>query len=131
MTADDLASFSSEWVTPISIDYRGWRISELPPNSQGLAALEMMNIMEVTPASPLGPFSPPEMHKRIEAMKLAYSDVRRYNADPRSADIPVDRLISKDYAKKARGADRSAKGQLRRSQRRSRRQQHYLPYGGR
>ena len=87
-------------MTPISVDYRGWKISELPPNSQGFAALEMMNIMEVTPASPLGPFSPPEMHKRIEAMKLAYSYVRRYNADPRSAEIPVDRLISKDYAKK-------------------------------
>ncbi len=100
MTAADLSSFSSEWVTPISIDYRGWKISELPPNSQGFAALEMMNIMEVTPASPLGPFSPPEMHKRIEAMKLAYSDVRRYNADPRVANIPVDRLISKDYARK-------------------------------
>jgi gamma-glutamyltranspeptidase / glutathione hydrolase len=100
MTAEDLAGFSSEWVTPISIDYRGWKIAELPPNSQGFAALEMLNIMEVTPASPLGAFSPSEMHKRIEAMKLAYADVRRYNADPHSADIPVAQLLSKDYAKK-------------------------------
>src|SRR3984885_1985892 len=99
MTADDLAGFSSEWVTPISIDYRGWKIYELPPNSQGFAALEMLNIMEVTPASPFGAFSPAEMHKRIEAMKLAYADVRRYNADPRNADIPVSQLLSKDYAK--------------------------------
>ncbi|HEY3826102.1 MAG TPA: gamma-glutamyltransferase [Bryobacteraceae bacterium] len=100
MTADDLAAFTPEWVTPISSDYRGWKISELPPNTQGFAALEMLNIMEVTPASSLGPFSPPEMHKRIESMKLAYADVRRYNADPRSADIPVAQLLSKAYAKK-------------------------------
>jgi gamma-glutamyltranspeptidase/glutathione hydrolase len=100
MTAEDLAGFTSEWVTPISVDYRGWKIAELPPNSQGFAALEMLNIMEVTPASPLGAFSPQEMHKRIEAMKLAYADVRRYNADPRTADIPVAQLLSKEYAKK-------------------------------
>ena len=100
MTAEDLAGYSSEWVTPISINYRGWKIYELPPNSQGVAALEMLNILEVTPASPFGPFSPVEMHKRIEAMKLAYADVRRYNADPRTSDIPVTSLLSKDYAKK-------------------------------
>ncbi len=100
MTAEDLAGYSSEWVTPISIDYRGWKISELPPNSQGVAALEMLNIMEVTPASPFGAFSPMEMHKRIEAMKLAYADVRRYVADPRTYDAPIDRMLSKDYAKK-------------------------------
>ena len=100
MTAADLAGFSSEWVTPISVDYRGWKISELPPNSQGFAALEMLNIMEVTPASPFGACSPGEMHKRIEAMKLAYADVGRYNADPRTYDAPVTQLLSKDYARK-------------------------------
>jgi gamma-glutamyltranspeptidase/glutathione hydrolase len=100
MTAEDLAGYSSEWVTPISIDYRGWKIYELPPNSQGIAALEMLNILEVIPASLFGPFSPVEMHKRIEAMKLAYADVRRYNADPRTNDVPVARLLSKDYARK-------------------------------
>jgi len=71
MTAADLAAAAVEWVQPISTDYRGWRVYELPPNTQGMAALEMLNIMEVSPASPLGPFSPEEMHKRIEAMKLA------------------------------------------------------------
>jgi len=100
MTAEDLASFSSEWVQPISIDYRGWRVYELPPNGQGMAALEMLNIMETAPASPLGAFSPVEMHKRIEAMKLAYADVRRYDADPRSYDVPVKQLLSKEYARK-------------------------------
>ena len=100
MTADDLASYSSEWVQPISIDYRGWRVYELPPNGQGMAALEMLNIMETSPASPLGPFSPIEMHKRIEAMKLAYADVRRYDADPRTYDVPVAQMLSKEYARK-------------------------------
>jgi gamma-glutamyltranspeptidase / glutathione hydrolase len=100
ITAEDLASFSSEWVQPISTDYRGWRIYELPPNGQGMAALEMLNIMEVSPAAPEGAFSPAEMHKRIEAMKLAYSDLRRYDADPRFSDVPVAILLSKDHARK-------------------------------
>ncbi len=100
MTAEDLSSYAPEWVQPVSIDYRGWRVYELPPNSQGIAALEMLNIMEVWPATPLGAFSPIEMHKRIEAMKLAYSDVRRYDADPRTYDVPVEQLLSKEYARK-------------------------------
>jgi len=100
MTADDLASFSPEWVTPISTDYRGWHVYELPPNGQGMAALEMLNIMETAPAVPEGPFSGAEMHKRIEAMKLAYSDVHRYDADPRTYDVPVAALLSKEYARK-------------------------------
>lgn len=98
MTAEDLAPFTPEWVTPISTDYRGWRVYELPPNGQGMAALEMLNIMGTSPASVLGPFSAPEMHERIEAMKLSYSDLRRYDADPRSNDVPVQRLLSKEWA---------------------------------
>jgi gamma-glutamyltranspeptidase/glutathione hydrolase len=100
MSAEDLASFSSEWARPISIDYRGWRVYELPPNGQGMAALEMLNMMERTPADPAGPFTAAELHKRIEAMKLAYSDLRRYDADPRFASIPVNGLLAKDYAAK-------------------------------
>jgi len=100
MTAEDLAAFSPEWVQPIFIDYRGWRVYELPPNGQGMAALEMLNIMEASPADPKGPFTAAELHKRIEAMKLAYSDLHRYNADPRSHYVPVAALLSKDYARK-------------------------------
>ena len=100
MTAEDLASFAPEWVQPISTDYRGWKVYELPPNGQGMAALETLNIMETSPADPKGPFTPAEMHKRIEAMKLAYSDLHRYNADPRSHDVPVAALLSKEYARK-------------------------------
>src|SRR5579863_7291720 len=100
MTAQDLASYSPEWVEPLSIDYRGWRVYELPPNGQGMAALEMLNIMETAPPTPLGAFSAPELHKRIEAMKLAYSDIHANVADPRTHDTPVAQLLSKEYARK-------------------------------
>ena len=99
MAADDLAEFSAEWVTPVSTTYRGWTIYELPPNGQGMAALEMLNIMETSPASPEGPLNVAELHKKIEAMKLAYADLYRYNADPRFAKVPVEGLLSKNYAK--------------------------------
>jgi gamma-glutamyltranspeptidase / glutathione hydrolase len=99
MTTEDLEGFCAEWVEPVSIDYRGWRVSELPPNSQGMAALEMLNIMETSPRDADGPHSPAELHKRIEAMKLAYADVRRYNADPRFYRSPVDQLLTKEYAR--------------------------------
>jgi len=99
MTADDLETFSAEWVEPISTTYRGWKVYELPPNGQGMAALEMLNILEQFPPAKEGPLSAEELHKKIEAMKLAYADLARYNADPRFAKIPVDGLLSKDYAK--------------------------------
>jgi len=98
MVADDLAEFSPEWVTPVSTTYRGWTIYELPPNGQGMAALEMLNLMETFPASPEGPSSVPELHKKIEAMKLAYADLYRYNADPRFHPVPLQGLLSKAYA---------------------------------
>jgi len=99
LTAEDLAAFSSEWVQPVSIDYRGWRVYELPPNGQGMAALEMLNLMEATPASTAGALSAAEQHKRIEAMKLAYADLRKYNADPKFSKVPVAGLLSKEYAR--------------------------------
>ncbi len=77
MTADDLAAFSPEWVQPISIDYRGWTIYELPPNSAGhCGARNAQHHGERRLPLHWDPFSPVEMHKRIEAMKLAYADVR-------------------------------------------------------
>ncbi len=98
MAPDDLAEFSPEWVEPVSTTYRDWTIYELPPNGQGMAALEMLNIMETSPPSADGPLSVTELHKKIEAMKLAYADLGRYNADPRFAKIPVKGILSKDYA---------------------------------
>jgi len=99
MKSADLAAFSSEWVTPIHTEYRGWQVYELPPNGQGMAALEMLNMMETFRPAGDNPFNATEMHKRIEAMKLAYSDLNRYNADPRFPDIPVTGLISKKYGR--------------------------------
>jgi gamma-glutamyltranspeptidase / glutathione hydrolase len=99
MAASDLADFKPEWVDPISTTYRGWTVYELPPNGQGMAALEMLNIMETIPASPAGPLSAAELHKKIEAMKLSYADLDHYNGDPRFAKVPVKGLLSKDYAK--------------------------------
>jgi gamma-glutamyltranspeptidase/glutathione hydrolase len=99
MTAEDLASFQPEWVEPISTDYRGWRVYELPPNCQGMAALQMLNIMETSAPTAEGFDSAAEMHKRIEAMKLAYSDLRSHNADPRQYTAPLAHLLSKDYAR--------------------------------
>lgn len=99
MSAADLAEFKPEWVEPISTTYRGWRVYELPPNGQGMAALEMLNMMETFPASQDGPLSVAELHKKIEAMKLAYADLEHYNADPRFAKVPAKGLLSKDYAK--------------------------------
>jgi gamma-glutamyltranspeptidase/glutathione hydrolase len=95
---DDLADFSAEWVEPISIDYRGWKIYELPPNGQGMAALEMLSIMSTFQPDTGGPQGTVELHKKIEAMKLAYADLYRYNADPRFAKVPVQGLLSEAYA---------------------------------
>jgi gamma-glutamyltranspeptidase/glutathione hydrolase len=98
MSVDDLAEFKAEWIDPISTDYRGWRVYELPPNGQGMAALEMLNIMSNFQPDQGGPQGAVELHKKIEAMKLAYADLYRYNADPRFAKVPTQGLISKDYA---------------------------------
>ncbi len=99
MRAEDLAQFAAEWVTPISIDYRGWKVYELPPNGQGIATLEMLNVMERFPLPQLAPTSPEALHAEIEAQKLAYQDLLKYVADPRFAKVPVAGLLSKEYAR--------------------------------
>lgn len=99
MTAEDLADFSAEWVNRISTTYRGWTVYELPPNGQGMAALEMLNVMEQFPRAKDAPLSVEEIHTRIEAMKLGYADLAEYNGDPKFAKVPVNGLLSKDYAK--------------------------------
>src|ERR1700733_5162137 len=93
MTTDDLSQYSAEWVEPISTKYRDWTVYELPPNGDGMAALEMLNIIENFQPSIDGPLSAPELHTRIEAMKLAYADVKAYDGDPKFASIPVTQLI--------------------------------------
>ena len=98
MTAPDLSDFRAEWVTPISTTYHGWTVYELPPNGQGIAALEMLNIMERYPLAQMGHNSVKALHTIIEAKKLAYADMIRYAADPKFAKIPVEGMKSKAYA---------------------------------
>ena len=97
MSAEDLAEFQAEWVDPVSTDYRGWKVYELPPNSQGIAALEMLNILETFPLFNYAPASLDDLHLKIEAQKLAYEDLRRYVADPHFSKVPTGGMISKTY----------------------------------
>jgi gamma-glutamyltranspeptidase / glutathione hydrolase len=98
MTAEDLADYSSQWVDPISTTYHGWTVYELPPNGQGIAALEMLNMMEKFPLSKYGQNSADALHVMIEAKKLAYADLLRYVADPKFSSVPVAGMLSKQYA---------------------------------
>jgi len=100
MTEEDLSKFSAEFVEPISTTYRDWTLFELPPNGQGLAALEMLNILESTPLGQKGYGfgSPRALHLMIEAKKLAYADLRRYIGDPRGQKLPIETLLSKQWA---------------------------------
>jgi gamma-glutamyltranspeptidase / glutathione hydrolase len=97
MTTEDLADFSSEWVEPISTTYRGWTVYEIPPNGQGIAALEMLNIMETFPLAQFGHNSGDALHAMIEAKKLAYADMHRYVADQKFSKVPVAGMLSKEY----------------------------------
>jgi gamma-glutamyltranspeptidase / glutathione hydrolase len=99
MAAEDLADYSSEWAEPISTTYRDWTVYEMPPNGQGIAALEMLNIMETFPMGQFGFGSAKALHAMIEAKKLAYADMAKYVADPRGQKIPVATLLSKEWAK--------------------------------
>jgi gamma-glutamyltranspeptidase / glutathione hydrolase len=100
MTEQDLAEFQPEWVQPISTTYRGWNISELPPNGQGIAALSMLNIMEQFPLAQYGHNSAKTLHVMIEAKKLAYADLLEYVGDPRFTHVPTEQLLSKNLARK-------------------------------
>jgi gamma-glutamyltranspeptidase/glutathione hydrolase len=97
MSAEDLADFSSEWVEPISTTYRDWTVYEIPPNGQGIAALEMLNIMETFPLKQFQNTTDAP-HVMIEAKKLAYADMYRYVADQKFSKVPVAGMLSKDYA---------------------------------
>ena len=96
---EDFAQHHSTWDEPISTEYRGYRVWELPPNSQGLAALEMLNILETYDLKSMGRESADFWHVMVEAKKLAFADRARYYADPAFASVPVEQLLSKDYAK--------------------------------
>jgi len=99
---EDLASHTSEWVTPVSANYRGWDVYELPPNGQGIAALQILNILEGFDVASMGFGSAEYVHTFVEAKKLAYEDRARYYADMDFADVPVEMLVSKEYAAERR-----------------------------
>lgn len=104
MTMDDLAAFEAEWIEPISTNYHGFDVHQLPPPGQGFAALQMLNLLEVCAVAhdinlaDMGPANANYWHFMVEAKKIAYADLLAYNADPDFADIPLDRLLSKSYA---------------------------------
>ena len=104
MTKADLQEFQSEWTEPITTNYHGYDVFELPPPGQGFAALEMLNILEVcvpkfgTSLAALGPTDPQYWHYMVEAKKLAYSDLQAKNADPKFAQVPIKELLSKEHA---------------------------------
>ena len=99
---EDLAAHESEWVAPVSTNYRGWDVYELPPSGQGIAALQILNILEAYDIAGMGFGSAEYIHTLVEAKKLAYEDRARYYADMDFVDVPVEWLISKAYADQRR-----------------------------
>ncbi len=95
---DDLAAHESEWITPVSTNYRGWDVYELPPNGQGIAALQILNVLEGFDIASMGFGSAEYIHTFVEAKKLAFEDRAKYYADMDFVDVPVETLISKDYS---------------------------------
>ncbi len=102
LSYDDLASHVSEWVEPVSTNYRGYDVWELPPNGQGIAALQILNILELFDITSMGFGSADYLHHFIEAKKIAYEDRAHYYADMQVADVPLESLISKKYAAQRR-----------------------------
>ena len=100
LAREDLARHSSTWDEPISTTYRGHEVWELPPSGQGLAALQMLNLIEAFDLAGLGRASPDFWHVLVEAKKLAFADRARFYADPAFADVPVSGLLSKEYARR-------------------------------
>jgi gamma-glutamyltranspeptidase/glutathione hydrolase len=97
-TASDLTEFQPEWVTPIQTTYRGWKVYEIGPNTQGIAALMMLNLMERFPMSEYGFHSADALHVMIEAKKLAYADMLHYVGDPKFSPVPVAEMLDKAHA---------------------------------
>ncbi|PKP29568.1 MAG: gamma-glutamyltransferase, partial [Bacteroidetes bacterium HGW-Bacteroidetes-17] len=99
LSYDDLASHHSEWVEPLSINYRGYDVWELPPNGQGTAALQMLNMLEQYDIADMGFGSAEYIHLFTEIKKLAFEDRAKYYADPDFKNIPIEKLLTKKYAK--------------------------------
>jgi gamma-glutamyltranspeptidase/glutathione hydrolase len=101
-TAADFSAQTSDWVEPLKISYRGYTVCEMPPNTQGLAVLEMLNILEGDDLRALGHNTPAYLHRLVEAKKLAFLDRARHITDPTFYEAPLAKLLSKDYASELR-----------------------------
>ncbi len=102
LSHQDFKDHTTTWVEPISTDYRGYTVYELPPNGQGVTALEMLNVLEGYDIKDLGHNSPEYLHLLIEAKKAAFSDRDQFITDPEFEKIPLDRLLSREYARRIR-----------------------------
>lgn len=109
LSYEDLAAHKSEWIDPVSTNYRGYDVWELPPNGQGIAALQMLNVLEGYDLKKAGYGSVDHVHWFIEAKKLAFEDRARLYADMDFADVPVQKLISKEYGEQRRALIDDAK----------------------
>lgn len=99
---EDLANHRSEWVTPVSVNYRGYDVYELPPNGQGMVALQYLNVLEGYDLKAMGFGSADYLHTLVEAKKVVYEDRAKYYADPDFYEPPIDQLLSKEYAAERR-----------------------------
>ncbi len=100
LSLDDLREHTADWVEPVSTDYRGYRVWELPPNGQGIAALQMLNVLETFDVGSMGPGDPEYLHLLVEAKRLAFADRAKFYADMDFADVPLNELISKEYGRR-------------------------------
>lgn len=98
LTADDFASHTSDWVDPLRTTYKGYEVTQLPPNTQGIAALMLLNLLETQDIQALGEGSADYYHLMAEAVKLAFADRDRWVTDPTTLDIPYQELLSKERA---------------------------------
>lgn len=97
VTLEDLRKNAPDWVTPISVPFQGYRVWELPPNNQGIAALEMLRILEPFDLKAMGHNSPAYLHHLIEAKKLAYADLDRFVGDPDHLDMPAEKMLTDEF----------------------------------
>jgi oxamate amidohydrolase len=103
LRAEDFADFHAEWVEPLSTDYRGYTAYEFPPNTQGFAAVQILNMIEGFDVASWGDGTAEYYHHMAEAVKLAFADRDAWLTDPKFVDIPLEKLLSKEYAKERRG----------------------------
>jgi gamma-glutamyltranspeptidase/glutathione hydrolase len=99
---EDFEKHTSTWVEPVSVNYRGYDVFELPPNGQGIATLQMLNILEGFDLTKMGRNSPNTLHTMIETKKIVWADRAKYYADPAFAKIPLHQVLSKEYAAERR-----------------------------